>query len=153
MEIQALLTSNILPNDIVCNQIYNHLWRNRNILNEAQTDSIVNDDFHLKKIVRLYLNGVYSLSLRAYLNGTENVVVEKYSDDYFMKLYNDVGLNGLNNDMCRFLMKGVEDEELYQPAELYQDKLYHTQLVWKQMTTSDKLEFYQIVYKQKFRNR
>jgi hypothetical protein len=85
MELQALLTSNILPNDIVFHEIYKHLWRNKNLLNEAQTEAIVQDHFHLKKIIRAYFH-------------CEQFSHEEYCGDYDIYF-----LDSLVADMLYFL--------------------------------------------------
>ena len=56
MEIQALLTSYIIPNEIVSNEIYKHLWRIMNLLNEEQTEALQYKKKKKKKIIRTYFN-------------------------------------------------------------------------------------------------
>lgn len=94
MELQALLLSNSIPNDIVIHEIYNHLWRNKNVLNALQKDSIVNDHFHLKKIIQTYFNDT-SLSKI------------KESQDYFLCWLENDMLNVLNDD--RSFMDGLSE--------------------------------------------
>jgi hypothetical protein len=142
MEIQALLTSNILPNDIVCQEIYKHLWRNRNLLNEAQTEAIVQDHFHLKKIIRAYFN------------------CDQYSHVQECGDYQIYFLDVLTSDMLYFLndfenytwQGGLTSPSLEKRCPNLTEKnikllSYDVPklicFLWKQMTTSMKVEFYQ----------
>jgi hypothetical protein len=135
MEIQALLTSNLLPNDIVCQEIYKHLWKNRNLLNEAQTEAIVEDHFHLKKIIRAYFNCV------DYSHVEEDDDYEEEDDDYdydydAKPYYMDM----LMDDMIRFPISPSLKKN-FEMLSNYPMKLIC--LLWKEMTESRKAEFYQ----------
>lgn len=139
MELQALLTSNILPNDIVCHEIYNHLWRNRNLLNTAQTDAIVYDHFHMKKILNFY-------------HTSENLSKNSESDYYFLVwLENDLisclndhlplidGLSPLLKAECpdMTVARLLECESI----EKLPEKIY---FLWKNMTYQKRSYFYQM---------
>tara|TARA_Y100000389_G_scaffold64707_1_gene60776 strand:- start:208 stop:693 length:486 start_codon:yes stop_codon:yes gene_type:complete len=138
MELQALLLSKSIPNDIVVNEIYNHLWRNKKVFNQKQKEAIVHDHFHLKKIIQTYLNDT-SLS--------EN----KESMDYFLCwLYNDM-LSVLNDDYAYIdglslnLKKECPDiskEWLLSLDNIddLPDKIY---TIWKMMTTNKKNIMYE----------
>ena len=53
MELEALLLSDAIPNDIVLNDIYGHLCKKK-MLNEEQKNSIIHNHFLFKKIVLKY---------------------------------------------------------------------------------------------------
>ena len=95
MEILPLLQSNCLSNDIIVNEIYNHLWRMKSPLSKELKDSIINDHFHFKKIVMMYYNNVDQFSR----NKTE--------DDYFL-IWMDNDLVGILNDE-KPLMDGLTE--------------------------------------------
>lgn len=97
MELQPFLLSNRLPKEIVLHEIYKYLWKNRNVLTDVQKDSIINDHFHLNKIVNKYYNDS-SLSRN------------KRSERYFLLwLENDI-LSVLNDD--RGFIDGISDNLL-----------------------------------------
>jgi hypothetical protein len=149
MELQALLTSNILPSDIVCQEIYKHLWRNKNLLNEAQTEAIVEDHFHIKKIIRAYFN------CEDYLHVEYDEDDEEfgYSIHYMTALTGDMLY--VLNDFENFtypggltspsLEKRCPDLFTEKYIKMYGsgDLLEFTFFLWKQMTGSMKSEFYQ----------
>ena len=62
MELQALLLSNNIPNDIVINEIYNHLWRNKNVLNEKQKRSLLCTIIFISKKLFGLISMIISLS-------------------------------------------------------------------------------------------
>jgi hypothetical protein len=137
MELQALLTSNILPKDIVIHNIYNHLWRNRNLLNKSQIESIVEDHFHMKKIIRMYFR-------------CENLSNDQNSDDYFLIwLENDMiyCLNDnqqLINGISPLLKNECPDITLNLligcgSIDKLPEKIY---FLWKHMTYEKKMYFY-----------
>ena len=64
MEILPLLQSNCLSNDIVLNEIYNHLWRMKTPLSSELKDAIIWDHFHFKKIVMMYYKMYLAFSYR-----------------------------------------------------------------------------------------
>jgi hypothetical protein len=136
MELQALLTSNILPNDIVFQKIYNQLWRNRNLLNEAQTEAIVHDHFHLMKIIRAYSN-------------SNEFSHDEYSDYYFMAALTTDMLLFLNYDFENYTWQdGFTSPSLKERCpdlteENMDDLSYLTFFLWKQMRRSMKADFYQ----------
>lgn len=138
MELQALLLSNNIPNDIVINEIYNHLWRNKNVLNEKQKEAIVHDHFHLKKIIRTYFNDT-SLSknkesMDYFLCWLENDMLSVLNDDY---AYID-GLSPNLKKECpditkKWLLSLNSMDEL-------PDKIY---TIWKMMTPKKKNIMYE----------
>lgn len=94
MEIQSLLLSDALPNDVVLCHIYPHLWRNRKLLTEEQTQCICEMWFYLRAIINRYMSDT-SLSL------------DQSSSDYFAWwLENDL-LGVLNDD--RSYMDGLSE--------------------------------------------
>ena len=94
MEIQSLLLSDALPNDVVLCHIYPHLWRNRKLLTEEQTQCICEMWFYLRAIINRYMADT-SLSL------------DQSSSDYFAWwLENDL-LGVLNDD--RSYMDGLSE--------------------------------------------
>jgi hypothetical protein len=138
MELQALLTSKSLPNEIVIQEIYNHLWRNRNLLNEAHTEAIVYDHFHMKKIIHSYFI-------------SENLSKDSKSDDYFLAWLENDMISCLNDNqslidgLSHSLKAECPDLTISQllgceSVEKLPEKIY---FLWKQMTSCKKLEFYQ----------
>lgn len=133
MELQALLLSKTLPTDVVLHHIYPQLCKNRNILTEPQKESIINDHFHLKKIIRQYRNDT-SLSLN------------KRSSDYYMYWMENDMIGILNNDQS--LINGISDSLLQEcpevtkafllesaPVDMLADRLY---TLWTMMTPEKK---------------
>ena len=108
------------------------------MLNETQTESIVNCDFHLKKIIR------------AYFNSNEYGHDEECDDsDYFVGVMNGnmlYFLNGWEN----YTWQGGDSSALEKRCpDLTEKNLYsydhpscgpydQTKFLWKQMTTSQK---------------
>ena len=133
MELQALLLSNNIPNDIVINEIYNHLWRNKNVLNEKQKEAIVHDHFHLKKIIRTYFNdsslSKNKESMDYFLCWLENDMLSVLNDDY---AYID-GLSPNLKKECPDITK----EWLLSLSSMddLPDKIY---TIWKMMTPNKK---------------
>jgi hypothetical protein len=125
MELQALLASNILPSDIVCQEIYKHLWRNRNLLNEAQTEAIVEDHFHLKKIIRAY----FICDQYSHIEYDEDDEDDDYDYDA-----EEHYLSALVSEMLCFLKY-----ENYS----WDDSMKTIYFLWKKMTVSMKSELYQ----------
>jgi hypothetical protein len=64
------------------------MWRNRNLLNEAQTEAIVEDHFHLKKIIRAYFNCV-DYSHVEYQEGEEEDDYDYNAKPYYMDMLMD----------------------------------------------------------------
>lgn len=94
MEILPLLQSNVLPTDVVLDNIYNHLWRIKSPLSNELMTAIENDHFRLKKIVLKYYN---SRDFSRNLN----------HEDYFLHwLLNDI--IGVMNDR-EMLMDGISE--------------------------------------------
>ena len=138
MELQALLLSNSFSNDIVIHEIYNHLWRNKNVLNENQKESILNDHFHFKKIIQTYFNDT-SLSKN------------KDSMDYFLYwLEND--MLGVLNDDCPYI-DGLSQSLLIECPNITKDWLLSSNsiddlpnkiyTIWKMITQNKKNIMYE----------
>ena len=138
MELQALLLSNCLSNDIVINEIYNHLWRNKNVLNEKQKESIVNDHFHLKKIIQTYFNdkslSKSTCSMNYFLCWLENDMLSVLNDDY---AYID-GLSPNLKKECPHITK--EWLLSLNSIDDLPDKIY---TIWKMMTPNKKNIMYE----------
>lgn len=65
--IQSLLVSNALPRDIVIDEIFaKHLYKMMSSLSQAQKESIHNEDFYIKRLLRLYYNK-YDHRLNSYM--------------------------------------------------------------------------------------
>jgi hypothetical protein len=106
------------------------------MLNEAQTESIVNCDYHLKKIMRVYLHckdfgheeedpdTAFNGDMLNFLNDGENYTWQG-------------GDSSALENRCPDLTK--ENIDSY-------DKTGLTKFLWKQMTTSQKLECYERVF-------
>lgn len=133
MELQALLLSNNIPNDIVINEIYNHLWRNKNVLNEKQKEAIVHDHFHLKKIIKTYFNDT-SLSKKKesmdyFLCWLENDMLSVLNDDYAY-------IDGLSPNLKKECPDITKEWLLsLNSMDELPDKIY---TIWKMMTTNKK---------------
>ena len=139
MEIQALLLSNSIPNDIVINEIYNHLWRNKNVLNEKQKEAIVNDHFHLKKIIQAYFNDT-SLSKNKnstnyFLYWLENDMLSVLNDNY---PYID-GVSPNLKKECPYV--NLDWLLSLDNVDELPDKIY---TIWKMMTTNKKNIMYEL---------
>lgn len=140
MELQALLLSKKIPNDIVINEIYNHLWRNKNVLSEKQKAAIVHDHFHLKKIIQTYFSDTSfsknKESMDYFMYWLENDMLSVLNDDY---AYID-GLSPNLQKECPHITKewllsldNIDD---------LPDKIY---TIWKMMTTNKKRIMYERV--------
>jgi len=138
MELQPLLLSNSIPNDVVIGEIYSHLWRNKNVLNKKQKEAIVHDHFHLKKIIQTYFNDT-SLSknkesMDYFLCWLENDMLSVLNDDY---AYID-GLSPNLQKECPHITK----EWLLSLSSIDElpDKIY---TIWKMMTPNKKNIMYE----------
>jgi hypothetical protein len=138
MELQALLLSSVLPQDVVLNDIYNHLWRNKNVLTDDLKTAIIHDHFRLEKIVMKYYNDT-SLSRKP------------SHDDYFLCwLENDL-LGVLNDDMG--FMDGLSENLQRECPGITRDWLLSCESVddlpekvysvWKLMTNEKKAIMYE----------
>lgn len=137
MEIQPLLLSDALPNHVVLRHIYPHLWRNRKLLTEEQTEGICDMWFYLRTIIDRYM-GDTSLSL------------DETSMDYFAWwLENDL-LGVLNDDRSymdglseglRRECPGVTKDFLMSPStiETVFDKI---EFVWSLMTFEKRMRMF-----------
>lgn len=86
MELEALLLSNVIPNDIVLYEVYKHLCKKKT-LNVEQKISIINNHFLFKKI------------LLKYYHNKELSRNPSHGQDYF--------LYWLENDLIGVLNDGV----------------------------------------------
>lgn len=138
MELEALLLSNNIPNDIIVNEIYNHLWRNKNVLNVKQKNAIEHDHFHLKKIIRTYFNDT-SLSknkesMDYFLCWLENDMLSVLNDDYAY-------IDGLSPNLKKEC-PDISKEWLLSLSSMddLPDKIY---TIWKMMTPNKKNIMYE----------
>ena len=121
MEIQPLLESNVLPVDVVVNNIYNHLWRLKSPLTRELKESIVHDHFRFKKIVMSYYNSdIYSRHPESqfyFLDYVINDMIDILNDNHMMS-------DGISNNLlteCPWItidylmddMNGALDSKLY----------------------------------------
>ena len=139
MELQPLLLSNVITNDVVINVIYNHLWRNKNILNDSQKESIIHDHFRLKKILKRYFDD-NSLSKSPshsdyFLAWLENDLVGVLNDNYPL-------IFGLSAELKKECPNITMDELLnFDTVDKLPDKIYW---LWKLMTQEKKLRMYEL---------
>lgn len=136
MEIQTLFLSNMFPNDIVY-EIYKKICVNRDILTDLQKEAILNDHFHLKKIIKSYYkNNLYGR--------------DPNDDDYFMYWLENDMLNVLNDDTpfiyglsdnLKAECPGLTKDYLLSSPPLKQlpEKIY---ILWKFMTCFKKIKMY-----------
>lgn len=140
MEILPLLQSNCIPNDIILNDIYNHLWRIKTPLSKELKDAIVYDHFHFKKTLLMYYNNVDQFSRN------------KQDDDYFL-IWLENDLVGILNDE-RPLMDGLTDNLMKECPTLTKDYLLGYDHVdnlpnkvyelWRMMTPEKKKRMYEL---------
>lgn len=139
MEIQALLLSNMFPNDIVY-EIHNKLCMNKIILTDLQKESIIFDHFHLKKIIlRYYRNTLFGRNPN--------------DDDYFMYWLENDMLNVLNDDkpyiygLSRNLRAECPEltKEYLLSSPVWEQLPKKIYFIWKMMTVEKKLKMYQYI--------
>ena len=136
MEIQTLLLSNVLPTDIVLNNIYNHLWRIKSPLTKDLKESIVNDHFRFKKIVMSYYNSeIYSRRPESqfyFLDYLLNDMIDVLNDNYMM-------IDGVSPNLSNECPWMTIDYLMDDMDGVLNSKLYD---IWKIMTPEKK----QIMY-------
>ena len=108
MEIQALLLSNSISNDVVLENIYKHLWKLKGSINPNLKQAITQDHYKLKKIVMKYYNDT-SLSRD-----------DRHTDFFLAWLENDL-LGVLNDD--RPFMDGLTENLKRECPGVTMDKL------------------------------
>lgn len=137
MELEALLLSDVIPRDIVLNDIYKHLCEKKT-LNEEQNNSIIYNHFLFKKVIfKYYRNKQFS---RNPLHGQEYFLYW-LENDLIGILNDNIPLNyGLSENMKK-QCHGVTIEWLTSnvPPEGLPDKTY---AIWKLMSNEKKQFMY-----------
>jgi hypothetical protein len=139
MEILPLLQSRALSNDVILNHIYPHLCRIKSPLTPELKSAIINDHFHLKKILLCYYNDQANFSRKPrdadyFLHWVENDLLLTLNDNRSL-------LDGLSTKLL-IECPGVTKEYLlsYPESGRIQDKIYD---LWLIMSCEKKLAMYQ----------
>lgn len=140
MEILPLLQSNSLPNDVIVNNIYNHLWRIKTPLSKDLKHAIIYDHFHFKKILMMY-----------YMN-VDQFTRNKNDEDYFLIWMENDMVSILNDNQS--LLDGLSEnlkEECPTLTKEYLMRLDHVDdlpnkvyELWKMMTVEKRKTFYEL---------
>ena len=140
MEILPLLQSKCIPNDIILDGIYNHLWRMKTPLSKELKDAIMYDHFHFKKLVMMYYNNV------------DQFTRNKNDDDYFLIWMENDMVGILNDDEP--LLDGLTENLKKECPTLTKDYLMscnHVDILpnkvyelWRMMTTEKRKKMYEL---------
>ena len=141
MELEALLLSNDLSNDIVIGPIYTQLCSIKKPLSDSLNEAILNQDFYLIKLLHSYrLNKQYSINPNNrdyYLYWLENDLVYYLNDKMML-------LKGLSEELktrfpnvtLDFLSKKIDIIDL--PERIY--------LLWKMMEKEQRIYTFTSLY-------
>jgi hypothetical protein len=139
MEILPLIQSNVIPLDVVLNDIYNHLWKIKSPLSDDLHEAIKHDHFHFKKTLLLY----YRSDLFSH-----NIQDENYYLEWFLS-----NLTSVLNDN-QLLINGVSDNLIRECPCMTIEILIHSFVydkhtitkniytLWKLMTQEKKIKMY-----------